>query len=305
MTKTKMRYIMYHERLWMTKMVTDIDIDLLRAFLAVVDGGSFTASARTLNRTQSAVSMQIKRLEEIAGGRLFERTSRRVALTRRGEALAGYARRMVGLNDEALEMLREEALGGVVRLGAIEDYAVQTLPPILARFMAEHPNVAIEMETGFTPSLLDRLGETFDLVLAMHPSGAGRGEVLRRERAIWAGSRQHPLLERDVLPLALHPAGCQFRQAALASLDRVKRRWRLAYVCQSQGALEAAVSTGLAVTVTKAGTLPSGLSVLGRAEGLPALPSFEIALHRSRSSRNRAAVALADHLSSSLQGGGT
>src|SRR5579864_6910369 len=124
--------------------MADIDIDLLRAFLAVVDGGSFTVAARALNRTQSAVSMQIKRLEEIAGGKLFDRTSRRVALTRRGEGLDGYARRMVGLNDEALRTLHQDALGGVVRLGVIEDYAVHGLPPILAGFMAAHPNVAVE-----------------------------------------------------------------------------------------------------------------------------------------------------------------
>src|SRR5215472_13943609 len=123
-------------------MAADIDIDLLRAFLAVFDGGSFTAAARALNRTQSAVSMQIKRLEEIAGGKLLERTSRRVALTRRGEALDGYARRMVGLNDEALRALRQDVLGGIVKLGVIEDYAVHALPPILAGFMAAHPNVA-------------------------------------------------------------------------------------------------------------------------------------------------------------------
>jgi DNA-binding transcriptional LysR family regulator len=284
-------------------MAADIDIDLLRAFLAVADGASFTAAARALNRTQSAVSMQIKRLEEIAGGKLFERTSRRVAPTRRGEALDGYARRMVGLNDEALRTLRQDVLGGVVKLGVIEDYAVHALPPILAGFMAAHPNVAVEMETGFTPVLLERLGESFDLVLAMHPDGAGRGEVIRRERAVWAGSRRHPLHALDVLPLALHPTGCQFRHAALTSLDRAKRRWRLAYVCQSHGALEAAVLTGLALTVTKAGTLPAGLSILGRAEDLPALPTFEIAMHRARRSRNRAAGVLGDHIVASLRDG--
>jgi DNA-binding transcriptional LysR family regulator len=284
-------------------MTADIDIDLLRAFLAVVDGGSFTAAARALNRTQSGVSMQIKRLEGIVSGLLFERSSRRVELTRRGEALASYARRMVVLNDEALETLRDDVLSGVVRLGAIEDYAVHTLPPLLASFMSAHPNVAIEMETGFTPLLLERLGETFDVVLAMHPRGSNRGEVVRSEQAVWAGSRQHAAHELPVLPLALHPPGCQFRQAALTSLDRAKRRWRLAYVCQSHGALEAAVSTGLAVTVAKSGTLPKGLAILGRAEALPALPSFEVAVHRTRRNKSRAAIALANHLVASLKDG--
>lgn len=284
-------------------MTADIDIDLLRGFLGVVDGGSFTAAARALNRTQSAVSMQIKRLEATIGGRLFERSSRRVELTRRGEALAGYARRMVGLNDEALAKLRAETLAGIVRLGTIEDYAVHMLPPILATFLMQYPQVAIEVETGFSPSLIGRLGKAFDLVLATHPRDGAKGEVLRRERAVWVGSRRHAVHDQDVLPLALHPAGCQFRHAALAALDRVKRRWRLAYVCQSLGAIEAAVAAGLAVTVTKAGTLPKGLAVLDQKEGLPGLPAFDIALHRAARSKNRAAVALAEHIAAGLKDG--
>jgi DNA-binding transcriptional LysR family regulator len=284
-------------------MVTDIEIDLLRAFLAVADGGSFTSAARALNRTQSAVSMQIKRLEETVRGALFERSSRHVALTRHGEALRGYARRLIALNDEALGHLREATFAGVVRLGAIEDYAAYTLPPILARFMAAHPNVSIETETGFSPDLLKRIGESFDLVLAMHPDGSRRGEVVRRERAVWIGSRQHAVYERPLLPLALHPAGCQFRAAALKALDRAKRPWRLAYVSQSLGAIEGAASAGLAITVTKSGTAPKGLAALGRAENLPPLPYFEISLHRRPHNKNRAAIALAEHLLLSLRDG--
>jgi DNA-binding transcriptional LysR family regulator len=284
-------------------MATDIDIDLLRAFLAVADSGSFTSAARALNRTQSAVSTQIKRLEGIAHGTLFERNSRRVVLTRHGEALCSYARRMIALNDEALKHLCQETLAGVVRLGAIEDYAAYTLPPILAGFMAAHPNVAIETETGFTSSLIKRLGETFDLVLAMHPDGSGQGEVVRLERAVWIGSRQHRVYEHPLLPLALHPPECQFRQAALAALDGAKRSWRLVYVSQSLGAIEGAAFAGLAVTVTKTGTLPKGLAALGPAEGLPALPNFEISLHRGPHSNNHAATALADYLVASLRDG--
>lgn len=286
-------------------MTPDIDINLLRAFLATADSGGFTPAARLLNRTQSAISMQIKRLEAITGGRLFERSARRVELTRRGEAFIGYARRMVALNDEALGKLRDETLGGVVRLGIIEDYAVRLLPPILARFLAAHPGVAIETETGFSSSLLERLGQKFDVVLGMHPVGNGRGKVVRRERPVWAESRQHSIHEQAVLPLALHSSGCLFRQAALAALDRVKRRWRLVYVCQSLGAIEAAAMAGFAVTVKRAETLPKGLVALGPDQGLPVLPSFEIAVHHAPRGKNRAAVVLADHLIESLRDGST
>jgi DNA-binding transcriptional LysR family regulator len=274
----------------------DIDIALLRAFLAIAEGGSFTAASRRLNLTQSAVSMQIKRLEEIAGGQLFERTSRTVTLSRRGELLRSHARRMVALNDEALAHMRDDCFTALVRVGAIEDYAVYALPAILAEFMAAYPNVAVEVETGFTPSLLERLGDDFDIVLAMHPAGAGRGEVVRRERATWLGSHQHACHEQTVLPLALHQAGCQFRGAALTALDQARRRWRLAYVSQSMAAIDAAVAAGLAITVGKAGVHAQGLQMLGEADGLPALPWFEIALHRAPRRENAGANAFGNLL---------
>ncbi len=238
-------------------MENDIDMALLRAFLAIAEGGSFTAAARRLNLTQSAVSMQIKRLEEIAGGALFERNSRNVTLNRRGELLHSHARRMVALNDETLARMRAESFTRLVRVGAIEDYAVHALPGILAQFMAAHPTVAVEVETGFSRALLERL--------------------------------------------ALHPPGCQFRAAALAALDQAGRRWRLAYMSQSLGAIDGAVAAGLAITVGKAGFQAQGLDLLSEADGLPPLPSFEIALHRAPRRHNAGAHALAELLLARLQ----
>jgi len=281
-------------------MANDIDIALLRAFLAIAEGDSFTAASRRLHLTQSAVSMQIKRLEEIVGGTLFERTSRNVTLSRRGELLRSHARRMVAFNDEALARMRDDCFSAPVRVGAIEDYAVHALPAILADFMVAHPNVVVEVETGFTPALLERLGDEFDIVLAMHPAGAGRGEVVRRERAVWLGSPQHACHAQTVLPLALHHAGCQLRGAALTALDHARRRWRLAYVSQSLGAIDAAVGAGLAITVGKAGVHAEGLTILGEADGLPPLPWFEIALHRAPRRENGGAKVLGELLSARL-----
>jgi DNA-binding transcriptional LysR family regulator len=278
----------------------NIEIALLRSFLAIAERGSFTTAARSLHCTQAAISMQIKRLEETTGGALFERTSRYVTLTRRGELLRSHARRIVALNDEALTQLHDDKFTGLVRVGAIEDFAVHVLPPILSNFMNRHPEIAIEVETGFTSDLLGRLGNDFDLVLAMHPMGSGKGEVIRRERAVWIGSRQFACYQKTVLPLALHPAGCQFRQAALAALDNSKRLWRLTYISQSLGAIEGAAAAGLAVTVGKGGALPNGLDILGNAEGLPELPFFEIALHRAPRCNNPCSNALANHFMAEL-----
>lgn len=284
-------------------MKQDISIELLRAFRATVEGGSLTAAARALNRSQSALSMQLKRLEETVGGILLERNSQGIALTRHGEMLLAYASRMVALNDEMIGQLRQETPAGIVRLGAIEDYAVQALPRILASFISAHPHISIETETGFSAPLIAGLGNPFDLVLAMHPDGSRKGAVVRRERAIWLGSRQHAIHDQTIVSLALHPAGCQFRKVALEALDGAQRPWRLAYSSQSLAAIEAAVAAGLAITVTKAGAIPKGLCALGSPEGLPPLPFFEISLHRAPASGNRAATALAHHIELALRDG--
>ncbi len=282
-------------------MRADIDTELLRAFVAVVEQGGFTRAARRLNRTQSAVSAQIRKLEDATLARLFDRGGRRVRLTREGEALLGYARRIIDLNDEAMETLARRDIEGMVRLGVMDDYATAVLAPILADFGVARPGVDVEVHTGLTAHLLDRLGRDLDLVLGMQPAGEGGGEALRRERAVWAGSPHHDAHARDPIPLALYPPGCLFRRWAMDALDRSSRRWRLAYMSPSLGAVAAAAAAGLAVTVVKAGTCPGSLRVLDASDGLPPLPDVDIVLHRAPGRLPRAVVRLADHLAAALR----
>jgi hypothetical protein len=157
------------------------------------------------------------------------------------------------------------------------------------------------METGLTASMPARLGEAYDLVIAMHPAGRGDGEFLRREQAVWAGSAEHPVEKQDPLPVALYPQGCLFRRWAMEALDAAKRRWRLAFVSHSLAAVEAIAAQGLAVTVAKRGTFPSRLRVLTEHDGLPSLPAADICLHRS-ASLSRAGTLLADHLRLTISG---
>src|SRR6201985_2720035 len=185
-----------------------LDPELLQAFVAVADQRSFTRAAATLNRTQSAVSMQIRRLEDRLGVELFHRTKASVELSPAGEGLLGYGRRILTLNEEAVARLRERKVEGVVRLGVMDDYGTSIVPPLLASFMAGYPLIHVEMETGLTASMPARLGEAFDLVIAMHPAGRGEGEFLRREQAVWAASADHPVEAQDPLPGALYPQGC-------------------------------------------------------------------------------------------------
>jgi len=274
-----------------------LDPELLKAFVAVAEHRSFTRAANRLNRTQSAVSMQIKRLEARLGVVLFDRTKAQIDLSPAGESLLGYARRILALNDEAIARLGERRITVIVRLGVMDDYGTHIMPPLLARFMAAHPGVHVEMETGLTATMPARLGEAYDLVIAMHSEGHNEGELLRREQAVWAVGPE-PIEASDPLPVALFPRGCLFRDWAMAALDHAGRRWRLAFVSRS-AAVEQIAAQSLAVTVVKAGTFPSRLRALSECDGMPPLPGAESRLHRTVR-LSRAATLLADHLQIAL-----
>jgi DNA-binding transcriptional LysR family regulator len=281
-------------------MTPTLDPELLQAFVAVAEQRSFTRAAVALNRTQSAVSMQVKRLEERLHAELFHRTKSNVDLSAAGEGLLGYARRILSLNEEAVGRVREQNIEGRVRLGVMDDYGTLLVPPLLAGFVANFPLIDVEMETGLTSTMTSRLGKTFDIVIAMHPEGHREGELLRREQAVWAGSTEHRVEQSDPLPVALYPQGCLFRSWAMQALDKAHRPWRLAFVSHSLTAVEAITAQGLAVTVVKSGTFPSSLRRLTARDGLPPLPRAEIRLHRAPK-LPRAATLLADHLVAALR----
>jgi DNA-binding transcriptional LysR family regulator len=280
-------------------MTQTLDPELLQAFIAVAEQRSFTRAAVVLNRTQSAVSMQVKRLEERLQAELFHRTKSNVDLSAAGEGLLGYARRILSLNEEAVGRVREQNIEGRVRLGVMDDYGTLLVPPLLASFVANFPLIQIEMETGLTSTMTDRLGEAYDLVIAMHPEGRVEGELLRTEQAVWAASAEHRVEQLEPLPVALYPQGCLFRKWAMQALDKAGRPWRLAFVSHSLSAVEAIAAQGLAVTVVKSGTFPSSLRRLTARDGLPPLPRAEIRLHRAPK-LSRAATLLADHLVAAL-----
>jgi DNA-binding transcriptional LysR family regulator len=277
----------------------DLDPDLLKAFVAVAEQRSFTRAARLLHRTQSAISMQIRRLEERLGVALFHRSTVAVELSAAGEGLLGYARRILALNAEAVARLRAQEISGVVRLGVMDDYGTLVLPSLLAAFTRSHPQVQVEMETGLTAAMPERLGTSFDLVIALHPQAHGEGEALRREQPVWAAGIGHDPHRQDPLPVALYPPGCLFRRWAMEALDEAGRPWRLAFVSQSLGAVAAIAAEGLAVTVVKSGICPPGLRRLGPGDGLPPLPVAELRLHRAPG-LSRVGNLLAGHLAAAL-----
>lgn len=288
------------ERVGAPAMLRNIDVDLLRSFVTVAELRSFTRAAAALFRSQSTVSTQIRRLEELAGQTLLQRSPQEVLLTRAGEQFLGYARRIVALHDEALDVINAQSVSGRVRLAVMDDYATVVLPETLARFARSYPDVELEVTTGFTRDLLNSLGEEFDLVLATQKAGDGRGEVLRREPTLWACSDRATLDLEAPLQLALLKAPNMFREWALAALDEAGMRWRILFSSSSIGAVEAVAASGVALTVVKAGTARPGLQLLGPEHGLPPLPASEIALHQAPGRPSAAVQAISVFLAEAL-----
>ncbi len=286
--------------------IHNLDLDLLRAFVAVADLGSFTRAADALLRRQSTLSLQIKRLEEGLGRHLFDRAGRRVRLTPEGEALLGPAREILELNDRLVATLDEPALAGRIRLGTPEDFATTHLPKVLARFAQAHPAVQLEVTCDLTLTLLSRFRQgDFDLVLVKRePERSDRGVRVWREPLVWVAADRLALERDSLLPLVVSPPPCVYRKRAVDSLNRARRRWRVAYSCASLAGQHAAVRAGLGVTVLPKDMVPAGLAVVERRSLLPDLHDTEIALLAARS-LSTPALRLHDHIVRSLETLGT
>jgi DNA-binding transcriptional LysR family regulator len=282
-----------------------LDIDLLKTFIAIADVGSFTGAADEVGRTQSAVSMQVRRLEETLGRELFVRDGRVSRLTRDGERLLVHARRMVKLNEETLSAFRTPDLEGVVRLGTPDDYADRFLPDILAGFARTHPLVQVDVECHASRVLSDmtRRG-ALDLAVVTLGCDVTADEVVRREPLIWVTSQRHRIHEEPVVPLAVSHAGCAWRDMVLEALDRVNRPYRIAYASPNSNAVNGAVLAGLAVGAVPEICFRPGLRRLTAQEGYPPLGAFDIGMVRGAHASGSAIDALAGHIGRSLQSAG-
>ena len=284
-------------------MAANLDSDLLRTFVAIADSGSFTGAAKSVSRTQSAVSMQIKRLEETVGSALFVRAGRSNSLTADGESLLGYARRILRLQDQALARLANPLMAGRVRIGAPDDYVTQFMPGILARFAGSHPNVQVGLHCQPSAILNDQLdaGE-LDLAIVTTSPRYADSVAVRNEPVIWAASAAHEVHHESPLRLALFQPPCILREWALCALDDLQKPYRVAYVSPSQAGLFAAVQAGLAVTVLGRSWMPPGLRELGPVDEFPQLPNLGLTLERGQRERAPAVDVLADHIIESFAG---
>lgn len=274
-----------------------LEIALLHAVVTVADNRSFTNAGQFLFRTQSAVSMQIKRLEALVGKRLLDRTGRDIRLTQEGEVLLSYAREMLRLNRAALASLSALPVEGTLRVGMPDDYAQAYLPGVLTQFSSLYPGITLEIVGELSGALLEMTERgDLDLALMTRQPHQDSGDVVSSIPLVWVCARDRFTYLEDPLPLALFPVGCVFREQALRALSTVGKKWRVAYCGPSYAGGEIAVSSGLAVTVVAENMVPAGWRVLGEAEGLPKLPKFDLVILRGRTEFPAAVECLYNYL---------
>ena len=256
-----------------------LDSELLRTFVAIADSGSFTGAADLVHRTQSAVSLQVRRLEDALGQSLFARGRRGVTLTPAGEALLSRARPILRLLDQAADALKDHQIEGALSVGLPEEYGTSLLPAVLARFAARHPRVQVTVRCAASLALdaLLARGE-LDLAVVQVSQGDLQGELLIHDPTIWAASARHGTQELDPLPLAMFEPGCWWRDWALRALDQRGRAYRVAYSSASTAGVQAAIAGGLALGVLGRSTLPAGCRALTRDEGFDDLPGSNVLL---------------------------
>jgi DNA-binding transcriptional LysR family regulator len=263
----------------------DLQIDWLKSFVAAVDAGSLSSAAPEVHRSQSAVSMQLKKLESAVGYRVLVRGARQLELTHEGQTLLGYARRLLDLHAEAQAALRGEALTGRVRLGVPDDYASKYLTPVLKRFAPRHGGVEIQLDCEQSTSLIPRVAKgELDLALISRDHDR-RGTLLFHEPMVWVGSRQFDAWNRHPLPIAVYEESSLGRRSAIHSLAQQGRSYKVVYNSSSLAGQIAAVESGLAVAALTKCSAPAFLQVLGLEHGLGPLAPMQVAVYRSQASR--------------------
>ena len=280
----------------------NLDMDVLRTFVTGFELGSFARAAERLGRSQSAVSTQLRRLEEQVGQPLVQKAGRGLALTTAGESMLGYAKRLLELNDEAIDRLRGTELEGWARLGLAQDFAESWLPGVLKRFTKAYPRVRIEVQVGLGAQLTEATLKG-DLDVALVWGDESALPYAQRVASVpihwigqpdWSGISS---LNREPLPFAAFAAPCTFRSAAVTALDDVGLPWRLVFTSPSLSGLWAAAEGGLGITARTALGLPKTLSVLDPLKtGLPSLPCAPLTLHQAEAELSPAVARLTDIL---------
>ncbi|MCD7059776.1 LysR family transcriptional regulator [Pelagibacterium xiamenense] len=258
-----------------------LDPDFLRTFLAISETGSFGAAGTRINKTQSTVSAQMKRLEDILGVSLFEKDGRRNVLTADGRKLLEYAASMVRLNDETVNAFRPPEVSGTIRIGAVDEYAQAFFPEVLSTFAVTHPSVQVDVVTGTTRQLRPRVEDgTLDAAVISCYADDTNLEVLRTDRLHWIGAPGRTLHFEDPIPLSTWSDGCSWRDAGLAALARAGRQWRVAFTSSNASLLSITVRNGLGITVAPSWFVGEGMTILSDLDAQCPLVDANIGIKR-------------------------
>ncbi|MDO9414761.1 LysR substrate-binding domain-containing protein [Pararhizobium sp.] len=283
-------------------MAVQLESDLLRTFVAVVDTGNFTKAAEQVGRTQSAVSMQMKKLEEVVGEILFERGSRGVVLTRHGGQLLGNARRVVALLDETAASMRMPQLSGTVRIGLPEEYLHSVLPRALGAFDKMHPDVEITVKYGRSAvniAALER-GE-LDIAVAYEQGNDTRSEVLMTDPTVWVTSDLHSVHELSPLPVAMYAVPGWCVDLSLQTLEQRREPYRIAYWSDTSIGLLAAVTSGLAIAPLSRSSIPAGCRELTTLEGYRIIDFSNVILRQNSRRHDKAVEGMASAIREAFQ----
>ncbi|MDO5632382.1 MAG: LysR substrate-binding domain-containing protein [Paracoccus sp. (in: a-proteobacteria)] len=260
--------------------ITNLPTDLLRTFIAVVELGGHSRAGAALGRSQPAISLQIRRLEELVRASLLTQEGRAILPTPAGEALLSYAREMVRINDEAVRYFHRSHKTGVLRIGLPTDYAVAFLQGTLTRYIRDHAEVELEVHCDLSRELHQHLrSDDLDIIVAVMPTV--RMPYLSRmwsEQPIWAAAEDFRSVTHKPVPLGVHPEGCDYRARMIQALDAIERRWRIVYTGPGISGLQNAVQNGLCVTALTRATLLPGMRMLAETDGFPALEPLRVGL---------------------------
>jgi len=259
----------------------DLPTSVLRTFVTIVEKSSFTQAAETLELTQPTVSQQLKKLEELVEQPLLVRGQGRLELTSAGQTLFDYARRILVLNDEVVSSLVQPAVSGKLRLGIPHEFTFSVLPKLVGAFSQIYPDVVIEVDCELSKKLLDNL-ESYDLVMALHRRDqAATGTRIRKETLVWVASLDYRFDPQKQLPMVAAPPPCIYRDVLQQALRDFGPGWSLRLTSTSYGAICAAVSTGMGITVLVKSVVPVGLRIV-EADELPTLQDIDLRLHFDR-----------------------
>lgn len=275
-----------------------LELDILRTFVAIADTESFTVAAGLVFRTPSAVSMQIKKLEEILGRPVFKRDARSVSLTSDGTVLLGYAKRLLSLNRETVSKFVAPDISGVVRLGAPDDVGERILPAVLKRFSKTHPSIAVDVVIDQSNSLTKRMEERnldITLLTCQATSIPKGGELLLTEDLVWAGAKGGTAHLRTPLPVSLWEEGCAWRAGSIEALNERGIAYRIAYMSAHTTGQRAAIMSDLAIAPLPCSFVSDDLVRLGEDDGLPPVGSYSLGM-MVRPDADAPVCAAADHI---------